>query len=143
MHYHLTVWIFDWWRLSIKTKTYWNKNSWVFSISSDYYLSCKKDDKVNKTSKYHKDLYYDTAKNFDKRFCLILIKLHQLTLNLIYETNFMMILKGLKGVKSEKEDTKQEKIKVLKDASLLYHEVISIYKKNMIKFLKARIKRGG
>ena len=55
----------------------------------------------------------------------------------------MMILKGLKGVKSEKEDTKQEKIKVLKDASLLYHEVISIYKKNMIKFLKARIKRGG
>ena len=88
-------------------------------------------------------MYYDTAKNFDKRFCLILIKLHQLTLNLIYETNFMMILKGLKGVKSEKEDTKQEKIKVLKDASLLYHEVISIYKKNMIRFLKARIKRGG
>ena len=50
----------------------------------------------------------------------------------------------LKGIKIKSEETKQRKIKVLNNASLLYDELVRIYKKkNIIKFLKARIINGG
>ena len=95
----------------------------------------KKDDKVNKTTKYD-DLMYISVFNFNKY-------------NVSYFDNITSVdsefdvLKGfhkefikLKGVKSKYDNTKQKKITILNHALLLYDELISIYKKEYNQIFK-------
>ena len=82
-----------------------------------------------KVLKYNNDLTYDSVYNFNKygvsnfnEITLVDSKFN--TLNKFYEE-----LKKLEAVTSKTKETKQKKVTLLKNASLLYDELISIYKK--------------
>ena len=54
--------------------------------------------------------------------------------------NFYKEFKKLEGVKNETKETKQKKITVLKNASLLYDELVRDYKKEYIQIFKSKDK---
>ena len=61
------------------------------------------------------------------------------TLNKFYKD-----FKKLEDVKSQTNETKQKKITVLKNSSVLYDMLIKIYRKEyIIRFLKVKMKTGG
>ena len=53
-------------------------------LSKGFNQFLKKDDKVNKDSKYSNDLRYDLCTILINIVCLVLMKYHQSTLNLIH-----------------------------------------------------------
>ena len=82
-----------------------------------------------KVLKYNHDLTYDSVYNFNKYGVSNFNEITSVdskfnTLNKFYEE-----LKKLEAVTSKTKETKQKKVTLLKNASLLYDELISIYKK--------------
>ena len=100
----------------------------------------KKDDKVYKVNKYDDDLEYNLVHNFNKysvsKFKEILsIDSKFDTLNKFYKD-----FKTLESVESQNQNTKQKKINVLKNVSLLYNVLINLYKKEYNQVFKSKEK---
>ena len=75
--------------------------------------------------------YFDKTTSVDSKFDRS---------NKFYDDFKILILRWF--VKSENEDTEKRKIKVLKNASLLSHELNSIYKKEYDQVFKSKGKNG-
>ena len=109
-------------------------------LSKGFNQFLKKDDKVNKDSKYSNDLRYDSVHNFNKYSLSSFNEISSIdskfdTLDKFYKDFFK-----LKKVKSTNKKTNQKKIFVLKNALLLYNGLINIYEKNTLKFLRVNIR---
>ena len=103
----------------------------------------KKDDKNKKVIKHDNDLVYNSVHNFNKYSASSFNEISSI------DSKFDTIHKCYKDllkfndVKSQNKNTNQNKITVLKNASLLYNKWIDVYKKNMSKLLKLKMKTGG
>ena len=109
----------------------------------------KKDDKSNKVAKYDDDLMYNYVYNFNEYSVSNFHEISPLDFKFDTQNKFYKDFKKLDGVKSQISETKEKKITVLKNASMLYDELIKIYKlffsiiKRIIRLLKAKIKTRG
>ena len=100
----------------------------------------KKDDKVNKTTKYV-DLMYNSVFNFNKYNVSNFDKITSVDSQFDVLKGFHKEFIKLKGVKSKYDNTKQKKITMLNHALLLYDELISIYKKEYNQIFKSNDKQ--
>ena len=100
----------------------------------------KKDDKVNKTTKYV-DLMYNPVFNFNKYNVSNCDKITSVDSQFDVLKGFHKEFIKLKGVKSKYDNTKQKKITILNHALLLYDELISIYKKEYNQIFKSNDKQ--
>ena len=100
----------------------------------------KKDDKVNKTTKYV-DLMYNSVFNFNKYNVSNFDKITSVDSQFDVLKGFHKEFIKLKGVKSKYDNTKQKKITILNHALLLYDELISIYKKEYNQIFKSNDKQ--
>ena len=87
----------------------------------------KKDAIANTVVKYDNDLMHDSVHNFNKYSVPNLNKIPSIDPKFDTLNNFYKDFKKLDGVKRQTEERKQKKITVLRNASLLYDELISIY----------------
>ena len=100
----------------------------------------KKDDKVNKTTKYV-DLMYNSVFNFNKYNVSNFDKITSVDSQFDVLKGFHKEFIKSKGVKSKYDNTKQKKITILNHALLLYDELISIYKKEYNQIFKSNDKQ--
>ena len=89
----------------------------------------RKDDKVNKNVKYDNDFLCNSVHNFNKYSVSDFNKISSIDSKFDTLNKFHKALKKLQGVKIKNENTNQRKITVLKNASLLYANLVDIYKK--------------
>ena len=101
----------------------------------------KKDDEVKKTVKYSNDLYYDSVHNFNKYNVSNFNEIVSFDSKFDTLKKFYKDLQQLKGVNSKSQETKQRKIKVLNKASLLYDELVIIYKKEYNQVFESKDKK--
>ena len=97
----------------------------------------KKDDKVNKVVKYENDLTNNSVHNFSKYSVSNFNKIPSIESKFDALGNFYKDFKKL-GDKSPAEEWKQKKKTLLKNASMLYDELISIYKKEYNQAFKSK-----
>ena len=86
-------------------------------------------------------MYYDSVHNFNKYDVSIFNKIASIDSKFDTMNNFYKDFQNLKGVKSKSEEKKQRKIKVLNKASLLYDELVSIYKKEYNQVFESKDKK--
>ena len=100
----------------------------------------KKDGKVYKVNKYVDDLEYHLVHNFNK-YSVSKFK-EILSIDSKFDTlnKFYKYFKKLESVESQNQNTKQKKINVLKNISLLYNVLINIYKKEYNQIFKSKEK---
>ena len=106
-----------------------NKRTEYSPLAQIITKAVKKDDKVNKTSKYSNDLYYDSVRNFNKYGLPNFNEISSVESKVDTLNNFYKDFIKLQGIKSKTHERKQNKMTVLNNASLLYDELISIFLK--------------
>ena len=89
----------------------------------------KKDDKNKKVIKHDNDLVYNSVHDFNKYSVSSFNEISSADSEFDTINKFYKYLLKLKDVKSQNKTTKQKKIIVLKNASLLYNLWIDMYKK--------------
>ena len=89
----------------------------------------KKDDKNKKVIKHDNDLVYNSVHDFNKYSVSSFNEISSADSEFDTINKFYKYLLKLKDVKSQNKTTKQKKITVLKNASLLYNLWIDMYKK--------------
>ena len=112
----------------------------IFHLGEAFNKEFKK--KVSK-DKYNNDLVYDSVYNFNKyrvfRFNEIsLVDSKFDTLNKFYKD-----FKKLNDVKSQNENTKQKRINMLKNASLIYDDLVDMYEKECNEPFESKDMTGG
>ena len=86
-------------------------------------------------------MYYASVHNFNKYDVSIFNKIASIGSKFDTMNNFYKDFQNLKGVKSKSEEKKQRKIKVLNKASLLYDELVSLYKKEYNQAFESKDKK--
>ena len=86
-------------------------------------------------------MYYASVHNFNKYDVSIFNKIASIDSKFDTMNNFYKDFQNLKGVKSKSEEKKQRKIKVLNKASLLYDELVSIYKEEYNQAFESKDKK--
>ena len=105
----------------------------------------KKDDRGKKVVKYDNNLVYKSVHNFNKYSTPNYNETSSIGSKFDILNKFYKDFRKLEGTKSQNKNTKQKRIIVLKNASILYDELICAYKNeyNQNRLLKAMIKIGG
>ena len=89
----------------------------------------KKDDKNKKVIKHGNDLVYNSVHNFNKYSVSSVNEISSIDSKFDTINKFYKDFVKLNNIKSQNKITKQKKIAVLKNASLLYNKWIDMYKK--------------
>ena len=89
----------------------------------------KKDDKNKKVIKHNNDLVYNCVHNFNKYSVPSFNEISSIDSKLDTINKFYKDLLKLNDVKSQNKITKQDKITVLQNASLIYNKWVDMYKK--------------
>ena len=84
---------------------------------------------------------YDSAYNFNKYSVSNIKEITSIDSKFDTLKKFYKEFKKLESVKNETKETKQKKITVLKNASLLYDELVRDYKKEYIQIFKSKDKK--
>ena len=118
-----------------------NKRTEYSPLAQIITKAVKKDDKVNKTSKYSNDLYYDSVRNFNKYGLPNFNEISSVESKVDTLNNFYKDFIKLQGIKSKTHERKQNKMTVLNNASLLYDELISIFLKKYDQVFESKDKK--
>ena len=89
----------------------------------------KKDGKNKKVNKYDNDLVYSSVHNFNKYSVPNFNELLPIDYKFDAINTFYRDHSKLNNVKSQSGYTRQKKLAVLKNASLLYYDLVNMYKK--------------
>ena len=81
---------------------------------------------------------YDSVHNFNKNSVPHFNEISSIDCK--FDNNFYKDFKKLNAVKNQTEEKKQKKITILKNASMLYDELISVYKNKHNKTFKSKCK---
>ena len=102
----------------------------------------KRGDKVSK-AKYNNDLVYDSVHNFNKYKVFHFDEISSVDSKFDTLIKFYKDFKKLNDVKSQNENTKQKRINMLKNASLIYDDLINMYKKECNEAFESKDMTGG
>ena len=89
----------------------------------------KKDDENKKVIKHNNDLVYNSVHNFSKYSVSSFNEISSTDSKFDTISKFYKDLLKLNDVKSQNKNTKQKRNNCVKNAPLLYHELINMYKK--------------
>ena len=103
----------------------------------------KKDDKNKKVNKYDNDLVYSSEHNCNKYSVPNFNEISSIDYKFDAINTFYKDHSKLNNVKSQSGYTKQKKLVVLKNASLLYYDLINMYKKEYEQVFEIRDENWG
>ena len=89
---------------------------------------------IIKPNKHNNDLVYDSVHSFNKYSVSNFNEISSTDSKFDIINKFDKDFERLNDVKSRNKETKQKKTTILKNASLLYYELINMYKKEYFPF---------